>query len=214
MITEHQYINRYPLNPLANKLILGTIHPHNYKDFSIPFFYGHKNTLWNILNDAYVGILGTPITLNNILTFLDSNSLTISDTIIKCKRKSNNALDKNLIPLQLNTKLIEEIRNSNIQEIFFTSGFSTNNAFKLFYCNLLKMTISSEIRNNKGCTLDQKIFGRPIKLTVLYSPSGRANAGIARSKEYLEKFSLYKKSKTPVKDFKISYYKEKLNLTN
>lgn len=38
MFTDHQYLDRYPVQLDSKLLILGTIHPHNTGDFKIPFF--------------------------------------------------------------------------------------------------------------------------------------------------------------------------------
>ena len=52
-------------------------------------------------------------------------------------------------------------------------------------------------------------FGKKIKCVILLSPSGASNIGISRSKIYLNKQNLYEDLKTPVKQFKIDFYKEK-----
>lgn len=72
----------------------------------------------------------------------------------------------------------------------------------------MSLKISPEIKKNRCVTLDKEYFGRPVKLTVLYSPSGMANAGISRSSLFLQVKAKYKDSKTPVKDFKVDYYRK------
>ncbi|HMI78855.1 MAG TPA: hypothetical protein VK484_08675 [Ferruginibacter sp.] len=208
MQTEHQYLDKYPIPLNSERLILGTIHPHNHERFIIPFFYGNKLSIWKILNEAFPNELGDTITLTSIIRFLETHKIAVSDTIIKCERKNPTALDEDLIPLEYNHALIEQIKKSNIKEILFTSGFQKNNAFKTFYVNILGLKITPEIRRNKKAILDASIFGRPIKLTVLFSPSGSSNVGLSKSKRYLENQEKFSGSLKPVHDFKVSYYKE------
>lgn len=132
METMHQYLDLYPISPKSKKLILGTIHPHDTDKFEMPFFYGNKMSVWNILSEAFPDQLSKPLELKKVLHFLNSNDIAISDTIKKCVRKNPTALDKDLIPLELNMKIVDEIKNSRINEIYFTSGFQKNNAFRLF----------------------------------------------------------------------------------
>lgn len=207
MTTIHQYLDKYPISSKSEKLIIGTIHPHNHDNFIIPFFYGNKLSIWTILNEAFDNEMGEKISLDGILKFLELHKISVSDTIIKCNRKNPTALDKDLIPLTLNKGLIEQIKHSNIKEIFFTSGFGTNNAFKLFYVDILGLNITPEIRQAKQTILDKSIFGRPIKLIVLYSPSGSSNIPLSTSKIYLENKHQYSKSNRPVYDFKVDYYR-------
>jgi G:T/U-mismatch repair DNA glycosylase len=209
MITTHQYIDKYPINKKSEKLIVGTIHPHNYENFKIPFFYGNVTSLWTILSHAFPKELKEPLTLNGILSFLDYRKISVSDTIRKCKRVNPTALDRDLVPIELNTQIIEDIRNSNIREVFFTSGFGKNNAFRLFYTYLLGNHIDEKIKLQREVILDKKVFGRPIKLIVLYSPSGTSNVGLSKSKIYLTNIEKYRYSTRPVYDFKVDYYREK-----
>ena len=114
--------------------------------------------------------------------FLKTRNISVSDTISICDRTNPTALDEDLIPVELNRRIKDDIKNSEVVEILFTSGFSKNNAFKLFYEDILGLTISKNIKENREVILDKEIFGRPIKLIVLYSPSGASNVGISKSK--------------------------------
>jgi len=211
MITTHQYINKYPISKESERIIIGTIHPHDHAKFKIPFFYGNLRSIWTILSDAFPDDLKKPITLERILVFLESKKIAVSDTILKCRRYGPSSSDKDLTPLELNHKLIDDIKNSNIKEIFFTSGFGKNNAFKLFYENILGLKITKEIKLKREFFLDEEFFGRPVKLSILYSPSGTSNVGLARSKLFLSQYEKYKDSDRPVYDFKVDYYREKLS---
>lgn len=209
MVTTHQYLDKYPISPNSEKLIVGTIHPHDHEKFKLPFFYGNVLSLWYLFSDAFPDELTKPLTLEGILNFLKEHKISLSDTIRKCERKKQTTYDHDLIPLELNHQILEGIRNSNITEIFFTSSFGKTNAFKLFYEDILGLKISSEIRQKRETVLDASIFGREIKLTVLLSPSGASNIGLSKSKEYLQQKHLYQNSKRPVYDFKVDYYREK-----
>lgn len=209
LITKHQHIHTYPIPAESEKLILGTIHPHHHESFLLPFFYGNKNSIWEIFSDAFPEILSKPLTLENILRFLKEKKIAVSDTVLECERNNSTYLDNDFICTKLNTGLIEQIKKSNISEIFFTSGFGKNNAFKLFYVDILQQKITPEIRKNKEVILNKNIFGRAVKLTILLSPSGSANIAWATSAIYKQKAHLYKNSKRPVHDFKVDYYREK-----
>ena len=63
VITRHQHIDLYPIPKDSERLILGTIHPHHHEKFLLPFFYGNKNSIWEILSDAFPGLLPKPLSL-------------------------------------------------------------------------------------------------------------------------------------------------------
>lgn len=207
IITRHRHLDQYPISKDASKLIVGTIHPHNHDTFQLPFFYGNKNSIWEIFADAFPSLLSRPLTVDKILSFLKKKKIAVSDTIVACERQASTYLDNDLIPTELNTALVEQIKDSNITDIYFTSGFGKNNAFKLFYVNILHRRITPEIRQNRKVVVDD-VFGRRVKLHVLYSPSGSANVAWSTSKMYRENAHLYKGSTRPVYDFKVNYYRE------
>jgi G:T/U-mismatch repair DNA glycosylase len=211
MYTIHQYLDNHPILPESEKLILGTIHPHDHESFQLPFFYGNIGSLWRILSEAFPGELDVPLSVDGIKRFLKHRKIAISDTIRECQRKNPTALDEDLIPTKLNHQLVDEIRNSKIEEIFFTSGFGKNNAFRLFYRNILGLKITKTIKENRGLILDPNFFGRAVKLTILYSPSGAANVGLSRSAEYLTNAEKYRGFMTPVHQFKVDYYRQKFS---
>jgi G:T/U-mismatch repair DNA glycosylase len=209
MTTKHQYLEKYPISIDSERLIVGTIHPHKHEEFDIDFFYGNKKSIWTILSEAFPDNFDKPLTLKSILKYLKLNKISVSDTIIECDRINESANDKDLTAIKYNRKILDEIKESKIAEILFTSGFGKNNAFKLFYVDILEKKITQEIIQNREVILGKEIFGREIKLTILYSPSGSANIGLSKSKLYLAKKGEYEESKTPVQDFKIDYYRDK-----
>lgn len=203
------YLDKYPVSPTAEKLIIGTIHPHDASQFQLPFFYGNRLSLWKILQQAFPDDFGPELTVNSILNFLEKHRIAMSDTIRECVRTNDSALDQDLIPTRLNRELIDQIRQSHIREIFFTSGFQKNNAFKLFYVDILGKKITNEIRHNRALFLEPEIFGKPVKLTILYSPSGAANRAWAQTRIWKDNEYKYIGSPTPLQDFKVDYYREK-----
>lgn len=207
MITNHQYLDKYPVNRSAQKLILGTIHPHEHERFLMPFFYGNELSIWKILSKAFPGELVNPADLNIVKTFLLKRRIAVSDTIISCERIHPTALDEDLRPIQLNDDIVTAIRNSSITEIYCTSGFGKNNAFKIFYQSILGLRISREIRQNREVDLPVGVFGRPVKVNVLYSPARTANRGISRSKAYQNVKDNYAHLEHPVDAFRIDLYK-------
>ena len=61
----------------------------------------------------------------------------------------------------------------------------------------------------KSFIIPKDVFGREINAIILLSPSGDALRGIAGSPSYKKKRHLYANEKTPVKQFRIDFYKEK-----
>ena len=157
MRTTHQYLEKYPISTESEKLIVGTIHPHDYNNFTIPFFYGNVTSLWNILSEAFPDKLKKPLSLEGIINFLSIKKISVSDTIKKCDRQNPTSLDKDLIPIDLNERIINDIKKSKIKEILFTSGFGKNNAFRLFYTDILGLKITQEIKKNREIVVDEKM---------------------------------------------------------
>jgi hypothetical protein len=208
IVTEHQYINKYPISPDSRKLILGTIHAPVRSEFKTDFFYGNKGTLWTILHHAFPLELPVPDSLESILAFLTARRIALSDVIARCGRKKLSALDVDLIDIELHHDLLPQIRGSKITDIYFTSGMGNNCAFRLFYTGLLKLPITKEIKNKKQFDLDEGFFGRSMRLHILHSPSGAANIGLSRHPDYLTSIHKYKGNRTPVQAYKIDYYRK------
>jgi len=201
--TKHKYIDDIKVRNDDTSLILGTIHPHRTNDFLIDFFYGNKNSLWNILSKAFVNL--DLSSKEKILEFLKLNNIWVSDMIIECERENENVTqDKELTNIVLNTNQItQSLINSKIKIIFFTSGFNKNNAAKLF-CDYYK--IKPELNDKREFIIPKEKFGKVIKGVVLFSPSGQANIGISKNKEYLKQKEKYCQFKNPISKFKIDFY--------
>jgi G:T/U-mismatch repair DNA glycosylase len=212
MITQHQYLDHYPIANNSKMLILGTIHPHDTARFQIPFFYGNRNSIWNLLSDAFSNELPKPITLEGVLSFLQQRKIAISDTVKQCRRSNPTALDSDLVPELLNIELLDQIRQSKIERILCTSAFGKNNAFKLFYEDLLGVKITPDIKANREVLLPPAAFGRTVLVKALYSPSGSANISLSKHPLYIEDKSKYAGSSRPVYDFKVDYYRQQFSM--
>ena len=202
MITDHQYLKKYPIDPRATRLILGTIHPHDHSKFLLQFFYGNELSIWKILQQAFPQELTKPADLDAVIKFLKTRKITISDTIIRCQRIHPTALDQDLVVLEDNGKdLLHALGNSDIQEVICTSGFGKNNAFKLFYERILGQKITSEIRRKRAAEVTLPGGTKTITVKVLYSPARTANRGIANSQGYK-----IVKNQMTVDQYRISLY--------
>lgn len=204
--TKHKYISKYPIKWDDTSLILGTIHPHDIGNFKLDFFYGNTNSLWQILSITKSRKLDT---LEDIISFLEEEKIAISDMILKCDRANSKITsDKDLYNTVLNKAIKDEILNSQIKTIYFTSGFGKNSAAKLFFDLFnLNSQIPKDWKESYEINID--FFGKDLQCIILVSPSGSSNIGIIRSKIYLKNRDLYQNSKTPIKDFKLYFYKEK-----
>lgn len=211
--TKHQFLEKYPIAKNSKKLIVGTIHPEKIDDFKIPFFYGNRATLWNILDEAFPNELKNTdeeFTLQSIQDFLIKNNISVTDIIMECYRIKDSAQDEHLIDIVINLDLKQQIQDSCIEDIYFTSGFGKNAAFNLFNKAFLQKRLTKDEKKNRMFTED-KVFERPITYHILFSPSGSSNIGISKSKLFLENKHLYKDFQKPVKHFKIDYYKNKFS---
>lgn len=204
--TLHKYISQYPIDPESTKLILGTIHPHRTDEFILDFFYGNRASLWKIFSEAFPLELPDPLSVEGIRSFLQLRKISISDTVLECGRKSDLAFDADMTDIKCNDGLLEQIRNSKIKEIYFTSSFQKNNAFRLFYENILGLKLKKEIRQTKETVLDTSFFGREVKLKSLISPSGAANISLSKSPGYLALKDTFQ-SGTPVNEYKVFWYR-------
>lgn len=202
--STHQYIDKNPVKATDSALILGTIHPHRTDDFIIDFFYGNKNSLWNILGLAFPNLDFK--TVAGIHKTLSDSNIWISDMIRSCEREDEKTTQDRLLKnLVLNKDQIDNgIKESKIETIFFTSGFGKNNAAKLF-CEAFSIIVPN--KKEREFDIEEHVFGKKIKGLILFSPSGQANIGISKNKLFLQEKKKYTSS-TPVNEFKIATYKE------
>ena len=130
--TEHKFIDKFPIKPESKRLIVGTIHPHKTSDFITDFFYGNKNSLWEILAEAFPHLNFS--NKKHIIDTLNANLIAITDIIKTCDRENESiTTDEDLYNIEPNTDQIREgLLNSSISTIYFTSRFGKNNAAKLF----------------------------------------------------------------------------------
>jgi len=203
----HKFIDKYPIDLDSKHLIIGTIHaPHT--DL-LEFYYGSSISIWKLFRDAFPKIDLNPVRLDSILAFLIRNSISVSDTIKKCRRLNPNlASDDNLEPTEYNIALKDQLLMSKIENLYFTSGFGKNAAFKNFYVDILQNKwMEGVFRTNRRFEI--KIDDRPFTCHILYSPSGAANKSRGRSAEYKSTKHLYCSSQfPPTYAFRVARYQE------
>jgi G:T/U-mismatch repair DNA glycosylase len=209
LTTHHQYLDRYPVDPDARAIIIGTIHPHDHEAFDMQFFYGSQCSIWTILTQAFPARLTMPTQLEEVRDFLDACRITMSDTIRTCDRINNTALDKDLVPRVYNLALTDQLRDSQIQQVFFTSGAGTNGALRTFYTGVLGYKyLPTVVAKSKTGILPPEVFGRPIAFTVLYSPATTANRGIRKAKAFKQIHHQFTHYSDPAHGYKVSLYKD------
>lgn len=207
--TIHSFIDLYLITKESTKLILGTIHPHQIELFQIDFFYGNVGSLWRILTEAFPQLKFE--NREQIIQILKKYNIAITDIISQCDRENINITrDSELFNIVLNRDLIlNGLKSSKIDTIYFTSGFGKNNAAKLFL-QTFKIKIDFNFLTREFI-IPAQYFGREIKCIVLYSPSGEANRGISNSKLYLNRKAEFLKFQHPVAEFKKRFYQEKFS---
>lgn len=205
MKTIHKFIDKYPINPDSKRLIIGTIHAPTTD--VVEFFYGSSVSIWRIFKESFPNIILDPTNLDSILEFLKRNKMSVTDTIRICDRIDDSALDSKLIPSEYNTKLLDQLLNSKVDTLYFTSGFGKNNAFRLFYVNILGHRYVEDAKKKRR-EFDLTIQDRVFKCNILYSPSGSANRSIARSIEYKNSAEKYSGFQRPINAFRIDKYRE------
>ena len=213
--TYHQFINKCLVKPTDRRLILGTIHPHNVHDFSLPFFYGNKNFLWRHLENAFP--CRTFNNVQNIMRTLEDENVWISDMISQCDRDHSGIYkDEELRNISLNSnQIMNGLSNSKIDTILFTSAFGCNNTAKLFVTEFNIKYRKTWNEMTREFIIPTHHFGREIRGIVMYSPTDGANQGIAKGKIYREwKSEKWNGKGLPMNAFKIAHYKEKMNFWN
>lgn len=200
LLTEHAFIKRYPIDQSATTLILGTLHPAGIEDFELPFFYGNRNSLWKLFSKAYPEELSDPADLSQVLGFLKSNSIAVSDVIKKGIRTKTRSGDADLKVLEYHTELRREILQSQIRTVVCTGGNHPKGAFGIFTRKILGFKCSF---SNKHLTqgVRMSLGDRLLTVHAIPSPSGAANRGIAAS----EKFKSIRKQRSS--DYTVESYK-------
>jgi|GEM_PF-551906 len=207
--TIHHFIELYSILKNSTKLILGTIHPHDIKNFLLNFFYGNVGSLWSLFSKAFPNLdFGNR---DQIIKILNDHNVAISDIIRQCDRENGKVTeDSKLFNIVLNhDQILNGIINSKIDTIYFTSGFGKNNAAKLFQKTFKIKAVFD--KSTREFTIPAKHFGREIRCVVLFSPSGAANRGIARSPLYLKDKSKFEGFKHPIAEFKRQFYQDKFS---
>ncbi|MBL7873396.1 MAG: hypothetical protein JNM78_17390 [Cyclobacteriaceae bacterium] len=151
-----------------------------------------EKSLWRNLQEAFPDELKNPIRPSAVMTFM------------KCRKIA-------MANLNSPDTLLDAIAESDISEILFTGSFKEGSLFYRFYASLLGQPITRTIQQQRGVLLDATFFGHPVWLTVLYSGSGNANVGIARSQKF-QAIRHQLDDDRPVHDYRIRSYREKFEL--
>lgn len=150
--------------------------------------------LWKNLQEAFPHELRDPLRPSDVIAFMKRRKIAMAD-------------------LSDSDNLLEAIAQSEITEILFTGSFSPDSVFTQFYESLVGRTVTRTIRQQRGVLLEASFFGRPVLLSVLYSASGNANVGIARSPQF-QAIRHQLDEDRPVHDFRIRCYREKFKIND
>jgi G:T/U-mismatch repair DNA glycosylase len=205
--TVHRYLDANLIKPDDRAIILGTIHPHRAERFQIDYFYGNRNSFWQIMAAAFPHLHWD--SLSAIRQNLADYHIWISDMIRECDRADESiSSDSQLQNLILNTEQIEKgLKSVPIETIFFTSGFGKNSAARLF-CEAFHISARPNAFN-RDFLIPQKYFGREIHGILLISPSGIANRGLHRNPLFLKEKDKYINLPHPYQQFKVDFYRER-----
>ncbi len=190
LIRDKQIIKNDLISADSQKLILSSmVFRTNHR---VHINIEAERFLWNNLQEAFPGELQNPLSPSAALEFMKRRKIAMAD-------------------LSAPDELLEAISESEITEILFTGSFSPGSVFCYFYESVLGQQLTRTIRQQRGAMLDSSIFGRSVWLTVLYSASGNANVGIARSQQF-QAMRHQLDEDHPVHDFRIRTYREKFEL--
>lgn len=190
LIGNKQVSNNYRIPTDSQKLIVSNVARHIHP--RIDFILETEKLLWKNLQEAFPDELRDPLRLSAIMAFMKRRKIAMAD-------------------LTAPDSLLEAIAESAITEILFTGSFSPDSVFCQFYESVLGQTLTRTIRQQRGALLDASFFGRPVWLTVLYSATGNANVGIARSQQF-QAIRHQLDENRPVHDFRLRSYREKFEL--
>ncbi len=168
-------LGSFPIAKFTNPSLRSTIKAHE-----IDFFYGgEKNKLWKVLS----AVFSRPLTTKQqIVEFLEAESLAMGDIIKSCRSRKNGAADKDLYDVSWNEGLVSFISENKIERIYFTSKWVQQNFLKHI------------LHNYSGESI------------VLPSPSPAANIAIASTEGFKAKKALNPLLK--VDDYRIEKYRQ------
>lgn len=130
MIEEIHPWGVFPNNGKGSKLILGSFPPKRFTDIEkhllvddVDFFYGSRdNNFWELFCNSKDLDFDWRLNLGQLKKYLIDNNWIVSDIILNTKRRNDNALDRDLLVIEWNIKIIKElIENNKIETIYFTS---------------------------------------------------------------------------------------------
>jgi hypothetical protein len=105
-----------------------------------------------------------------------------------------------------------QIITSSIEHLYFTSGFGKNNAFRLFYIEVLKNPFVEDYwkeRKEFPLKIDDR---KTVTCHILISPSDSSNRAVGRYSDYKVNKQLYmNRMYPPTYAYKIARYQEVFN---
>ena len=147
-------------DPLTNQGIIKKQEWNNQAFFK--YFYGsRKNNFWNIISSC----IDVPFPNNIIdcISILNHNGIFLSDTILSTYRQDYDSSDKSLNPVELNSRLVEQINEfscHNLNKICFTSDLA-----KKQFCEIMQLIDEGR---NQSVVINRRI----ILLKTLPTPAG------------------------------------------
>jgi hypothetical protein len=146
--------------PLTNQGITKKQEWNNNAFFK--YFYGSKkNKFWHIISNSID--VEFPNNIIDCISLLNDNRIFLSDTILSTYRKNYDSSDKSLIPVELNSSLVEQINNfslHSLNKICFTSDLA-----KKQFCEIMLL-------NDEGRSQSIVINRKTISLKTLPTPAG------------------------------------------
>lgn len=216
-MTMHPWLDKYPISNESKYLIIGTHPPMPYCG-TLPFYYGNMNEFWRFLDKVYPSNnLYNPsgcARLEDIIFFLAKAKIAITDIVEETDGQPFST-DEVMIWTKLNSKLIELLKESQVETIYFTSSAGKNSALSLFKKWLKenkfelgkKINIPSPIKwRSEGFLIE--VFEKKIKLEQLFSPSPSARRSKNKIREYND--WLLANPSGNFDDFRVDWYKQKL----
>jgi hypothetical protein len=146
--------------PLTNQGVIRKQEWNNNAFFK--YFYGsRKNKFWNIISNCID--VDFPNNSIDCISILNNNGIFLSDTILSTYRKDYDSSDKSLIPVELNSSLVEQINEfsfHSLNKICFTSDLA-----KKQFCEIMQL---NDERRNQSIVINRKL----ISLKTLPTPAG------------------------------------------
>lgn len=212
-MSTHPWLTNYPIKSTDTKLFLGTHPPMPYRG-DVNFYYGNTKSFWKIIHQIfpeYKIFIDSTFSLINTRGFLEKNNIAITDIVYHTGQKefSTDYQMGTLNRDQLNPKLEEWLKTSQINTIYFTS-FSSGNSAKALFKRWYQNSFGYRSGIDNGHFNEIELFEREVSTIDLYSPSPNARRAAPRIREYQD--WLVTHPNESFDEFRIDWYSENLNI--